>query len=203
MRRRHFIALAGVVGFLHSASPDGPFADAVDAFRQGLSEIGYVEGQNVAIEYRWAKGQYDRLPALAAELVGRQVSVIAAVAGNAPALAAKAATTTIPIVFVSGGDPISAGLVASLSRPGGNITGVSWVATALIPKQLELLRRAVGDPALVGALVNPGYPDHDLQLRELREGASAIDQKIEIMQAATARDIDLAFVSLVQRAPRH
>ena len=203
MRRRHFIALAGVVGFLHSASPDRPFADAVDAFRQGLSEIGYVEGQNVAIEYRWAKGQYDRLPALAAELVGRQVSVIAAVAGNAPALAAKAATTTIPIVFVNGGDPISAGLVASLSRPGGNITGVSWVATALIPKQLELLRRAVGDPALVGALVNPGYPDHDLQLRELREGASAIDQKIEIMQAATARDIDLAFVSLVQRAPRH
>jgi len=203
VRRRHFIALAGVVGFLHSASPDGPFADAVDAFRQGLSEIGYVEGQNVAIEYRWAKGQYDRLPALAAELVGRQVSVIAAVAGNAPALAAKAATTTIPIVFVNGGDPISAGLVASLSRPGGNITGVSWVATALVPKQLELLRRAVGDPALVGALVNPGYPDHDLQLRELREGASAIDQKIEIMQAATARDIDLAFVSLVQRAPRH
>ena len=176
MRRRHFIALAGVVGFLHSASPDGPFADAVDAFRQGLSEIGYVEGQNVAIEYRWAKGQYDRLPALAAELVGRQVSVIAAVAGNAPALAAKAATTTIPIVFVNGGDPISAGLVASLSRPGGNITGVSWVATALIPKQLELLRRAVGDPALVGALVNPGYPDHDLQLRELREGASAEDR---------------------------
>jgi putative tryptophan/tyrosine transport system substrate-binding protein len=217
MRRRHFIALAGgvvaglsfaahaqqravpVIGFLHSASPDGPFADAVDAFRQSLSEIGYVEGQNVAIEYRWAKGQYDRLPALATELVGRQVSVIVAVAGNAPALAAKAATTTIPIVFVSGGDPVSAGLVASLSRPGGNITGVSWVATALVPKQLELLRRSVGDPVLVGALVNPGYPDHDLQLRELREGASAIGQKIEIVQAATAREIDLAFVSLVQK----
>ena len=188
-----------VIGFLHSASPDGPFADAVDAFRQSLSEIGYVEGQNVAIEYRWAKGQYDRLPALASELVGRQVSVIVAVAGNAPALAAKAATTTIPIVFVSGGDPVSAGLVASLSRPGGNITGVSWVATALVPKQLELLRRSVGDPVLVGALVNPGYPDHDLQLRELREGASAIGQKIEIVQAATAREIDLAFVSLVQK----
>jgi putative tryptophan/tyrosine transport system substrate-binding protein len=215
MRRRDFIRLLGgvaaawplavraqqrpmpVIGFLHSASP-GPFARAVDAFRQGLSETGYVEGQNVAIEYRWAEGQYDRLPALAADLAGRQVSVIVAVAGNTPALAAKAATTSIPIVFVSGGDPVSAGLVASLNRPGGNVTGVSWIATALVPKQLELLRRSVGNAALIGALVNPSYPDHDLQLRELQKGADAIGQEIKIVQAATAHDIDTAFVSLVQ-----
>jgi putative ABC transport system substrate-binding protein len=215
MRRRDFIRLLGgvaaawplavraqqrpmpVIGFLHSASP-GPFARAVDAFRQGLSETGYVEGQNVAIEYRWAEGQYDRLPVLAADLAGRQVSVIVAVAGNTPALAAKAATTSIPIVFVSGGDPVSAGLVTSLNRPGGNVTGVSWIATALVPKQLELLRRSVGNAALTGALVNPTHPDHDLQLRELQKGADAIGQEIKIVQAATAHDIDTAFVSLVQ-----
>jgi putative tryptophan/tyrosine transport system substrate-binding protein len=214
MRRRAFITLLSsaaawplaaqaqrpvtpVIGFLHSGSP-GPFARAVDAFRQALSESGYIESQNVAIEYRWAEGQYDRLPAFAADLVSRQVSVIAPIAGNAPALAAKAATTSIPIIFVSGGDPVSAGLVASLNRPGGNITGVSWVATALIAKQLELLRRCVGNPAVIGALVNPGYPDHDLQLRELRQGADAISQELKIVQAATAQDIDRAFVSLVQ-----
>jgi len=216
MRRRDFITLIGgaatawplaaraqqraipLIGFLHSASP-GPFATAVDGFRQGLSETGFIEGQNVAIEYRWAEGQYDRLPALAADLVGRQVSVIVAVAGNAPALAAKAATTSIPIVFVSGGDPVSGGLVASLNRPGGNVTGVSWVATALVLKQLELLHRSVGNPALIGALVNPSYPDHGVQLGELREGANAINQEINIVQAATAHDIDMAFVSLVQK----
>jgi len=216
MRRRDFITLIGgaatawplaaraqqraipLIGFLHSASP-GPFATAVDAFRQGLRETGFIEGQNVAIEYRWAEGQYDRLPALAADLVDRQVSVIVAVAGNAPALAAKAATTSIPIVFVSGGDPVSGGLVASLNRPGGNITGVSWVATALVRKQLELLHRSVGNPALIGALVNPSYPDHGVQLGELREGANAINQEINIVQAATAHDIDMAFVSLVQK----
>jgi putative ABC transport system substrate-binding protein len=168
-------------------------------FRQGLRETGFIESQNVAIEYRWAEGQYDRLPALAANLVDRQVSVIVAVAGNAPALAAKAATTSIPIVFVSGGDPVSGGLVASLNRPGGNVTGVSWVATALVRKQLELLHRSVGNPALIGALVNPSYPDHGVQLGELREGANAINQEINIVQAATAHDIDMAFVSLVQK----
>jgi ABC-type uncharacterized transport system substrate-binding protein len=214
MRRRDFLTLVGgiaagwplaaraqqtmpVIGFLHSASPKG-FAKAVDAFRQGLDETGYVEGQNVAIEYRWAEGHYDRLPAFAADLVGRRVSVIVAVAGNAPAKAAKAATTSIPIVFVSGGDPVTAGIVASLSRPGGNITGVSWVATVLVPKQPELLRRSVGNPALIGVLMNPTYPDHDLQLKELQEAADAINQKIQIVQATNADDIDAAFLSLAQ-----
>ena len=187
-----------VIGFLHSASP-GPFASAVAAFRQGLKEAGYVEGQNVAIEYRWAEGRYDRLPALAADLVGRQVTVIAAIAGSAPAQAAKAATASIPIVFVSGGDPVSEGLVASLNRPGGNVTGVSWVATALVPKQLDLLRRLIRNPAMIGALVNPSYSDHDLQMRELQEAGGAIGQKINVMQAATPHDFDTAFASLVQQ----
>ena len=187
-----------VVGFLHSASP-GPFASAVVAFRQGLSETGFTEGQNVAIEYRWAEGQYDRLPALAADLVRRQVTVIAAIAGNAPAQAAKAATTSIPIVFVSGGDPVSAGLIASLNRPGGNVTGVSWIATVLVPKQLELLRRLARNPAVIGALVNPSYPDHDFQARELQEAGAALGQKINVVWAATEHDIDTAVVSLVQQ----
>ena len=214
MKRRDFITLVGgaaawplaaraqqsipVIGFLHSASP-GPFASPVVAFRQGLSETGYIEGQNVAIEYRWAEGQYDRLPALAADLIGRKVKVIVAMAGNGPAQAAKAATASIPIVFVSSGDPVSAGLVASFNRPGGNVTGVSWIATALVPKQLELLRRSARNPAVIGALVNPTYPDHNLQLHELQEAGATIGQQIDVVRAGTARDIDTAFASLVQR----
>jgi putative tryptophan/tyrosine transport system substrate-binding protein len=216
MRRREFITLLGgaaaawplaaraqqsampVIGFLHSASPR-PFASALAAFRQGLSETGYIEGQNVAVEYRWAEGQYDRLPALAADLVGHRVKVIVAIAGNAPAQAAKAATTSIPIVFVSGGDPVSGGLVASLNRPGGNVTGVSWVATALVPKQLDLLRRLARNHAVIGALVNPSYLDHDVQMRELQEAGATIGQKINVVQAATAHDIDTAFASFVQQ----
>jgi putative tryptophan/tyrosine transport system substrate-binding protein len=187
-----------VVGFLHSASP-APFARAVDAFRKGLSETGYIEGRNLAVEYRWAEGQYNRLPALAADLVRWQVSVIVAVATNGPAQAAKAATTSIPIVFVTGGDPVSGGLVASLNRPGGNITGVSWVATALVPKQLDLLRGSTRNPAVIGALVNPSHSDHDLHLRELQEGGAAIGKEINIVQAATEPEIDIAFASLVQK----
>jgi putative ABC transport system substrate-binding protein len=187
-----------VIGFLNVASADS-FRLYLNVFLAGLSETGYVEGRNVLIEYRWAEGQYGRLPALAAELVGRQVTVIAALGGNAPAQAAKAATSKIPIVFISGGDPISGGLVASFNRPGGNVTGVSWIATALVPKRLELLRRMARNSAVVGALLNPGYPDHDLQLRELKEAGAAIGQEINIVHAATPHDIDTAFASLVQQ----
>ena len=214
MRRREFIkviaasgaawpivaraqqAAMPVVGFLNSTTPK-LYARQLSAFRQGLSETGYIEGQNLAIEYRWAEGQYDRLPALATDLVSRQVTVIAAIAGSAPAQAAKAATATIPIVFVSGGDPVSEGLVASLNRPGGNVTGVSWVATALVPKQLDLLRRLVRNPAMISALVNPSYPDHEVQMRDLQEAGAAIGQKINVAQAGTPQDIDMAFASLV------
>ena len=216
MKRREFITLLGgaavawplaaraqqpampVLGFLHSASP-GPFARAVDAFRKGLSETGYIEGRNVIVEYRWAEGQYNRLPALAADLVRRQVSVIVAVATNGPGQAAKAATASIPIVFVTGGDPVLGGLVASLNRPAGNITGVTWVATALVSKQLELLRGSTRNPALIGALVNPTHSDHDLHVRELQEGGAAIGKDIHIVQAATAPEIDMAFASLVHK----
>jgi ABC-type uncharacterized transport system substrate-binding protein len=187
-----------VIGFLNLASAES-FRVYLDVFLAGLSETGYVEGRNVLIEYRWAEGHYDRLPALAADLVGRQVAVIVALGGNAPAQAAKAATTRIPIVFVSGGDPVSGGLVASFNRPSGNVTGVSWIATALVPKRLELLRRMAGNSAMIGALVNPSYPDHDLQLRELKEAAAAIGQEINIVHAATPHDIDTAFASLVQQ----
>src|SRR5947208_10562974 len=215
MRRRDFIMVVSgaalwplaaraqqpsvpVVGFLHSASP-GPFARAVDAFRKGLSETGYIEGRNVVVEYRWAEGQYNRLPALAADRVRRQVSVIVAVATNGPAQAAKAATASIPIVFVTGGDPVLGGLDASLNRPAGNITGITWVATALVSKQLELLRGSTRNPALIGALVNPTHSDHDLHVRELQEGGAAIGKDIHIVQAATAPEIDMAFASLVHK----
>jgi len=216
MRRRDFITLLcgataatplaaraqqaamPVIGLLNVASADG-FRTVLDIFRAGLGETGFVEGRNVLIEYRWAEGHYDRLPALAADLVARQVAVVAALGGNAPAQAAKAATTKIPIVFVSGGDPVSGGLVASLNRPGGNVTGVAWNATVLVPKRLQLLRGLAGNPGVIGALVNPGYPDHELQLIELKEAAAAIRQEIIIAHAATAHDIDTAFVSLVQQ----
>jgi putative ABC transport system substrate-binding protein len=187
-----------VIGFLSSRSSEES-ANVVASFRQGLSEDGYVEGRNIEIQFRWADGHYDRLPGLAAELVGRKVAVIVATGGPAPALAAKAATTAIPIVFVSGGDPVRAGLVASLNRPGGNITGVSSILSTLMAKRLQLLHQLVPKAAVIGVLVNPGYPDSDLQLRELQEAGAAIKLQILVMRAGTEGDIDTAFATLAQQ----
>jgi putative tryptophan/tyrosine transport system substrate-binding protein len=187
-----------VIGFLSSGSPES-LAFAVTAFRQGLSDAGYVEGQNLMIDYRWADGRYDRLPALATELVRRPVTVIVGSGSTAPALAAKAATSTIPIVFIAGGDPVRVGLVTSLSRPGGTVTGVTFIASSLTAKLLELLHQLVSGAAVIAALVNPNYPDIDLQLQELQEAADAIKQKIQIVRAGTESDIEAAFAALVQR----
>jgi putative ABC transport system substrate-binding protein len=187
-----------VVGLLLSTS-SGPYAPFVDAFRQGLNEAGYVEGKNVAIEFRWSEGRNDQLPILASDLVRRQVAVIVAAGGNAPVLAAKAATTTIPIVFLSGGDPVKAGVVASLNRPGGNVTGVNVIFTALMAKDLELLQQLAPKAAKIGVMVNPNYPDVDLQRRELQEAATVIKRQIHVVSAGAERDIDAAFTTFVQQ----
>ena len=185
-----------VIGFLSSTSP-GPFAPFLAAFRQGLSETGYVEGQNVAIEYRWAEGRYDRLPALAADLVGRKVDVIAT-GGSPPALAAKSATSTIPIVFIVGGDPVAEGLVASLARPGGNLTGFSILAVELMPKRLELLSELVPQAKVIALLVNPNNPNAERIIRDVQEAARAKGVQLHILKASSESEIDAAFATLVQ-----
>jgi putative tryptophan/tyrosine transport system substrate-binding protein len=185
-----------VIGFLSSQSQD-TFADRVGGFRRGLAETGYVEGQNVVIEYRWAEAQYDRLPALAADLVRRQVGVI--VANYPPVLAAKAATVTIPMVFTSAADPIKVGLVASFNRPGGNVTGVHLIGLAMETKCLELLHQLVPGAASIGVLVNPKSPDADRQLRELQEAAGALKRSIHIVRASTEPEIDTAFATVAQQ----
>jgi ABC transporter substrate binding protein len=176
-----------VIGFLSGQSPDNS-AHLVMMFRRGLAEVGYTEGENVAIEYRWALGQNDRLPVLAADLVRRRVTVIAATAsGGTPAsLAAKAATTTIPIVFSSGADPVKLGLVASLNRPGGNVTGISWLTFGLDAKRLELLRELAPKLAVLPVLLNPIFPDAAQQLREIEQAAQTIGQGITSCARATS-----------------
>jgi putative ABC transport system substrate-binding protein len=166
-----------------------------------LKESGYTEGQNVAIEYRVAEGRYDQLPALAADLVDRKVAIIVAAGGADPVKAAKAATTTIPIVFVSAGDPFKAGIVTSLGRPAGNITGISLLVSALEAKRLGLLHEIVPGTASIGVLVNPKVVDADLELRALQEAASAINRQINIVRASTETEIDTAFATLTQQAP--
>jgi putative tryptophan/tyrosine transport system substrate-binding protein len=186
-----------VIGFLNVTSA-GALKPFVAAFRQGLSETGYVEGQNVAIEYRWAEGRYDRLPALAADLVRRKVDVIASTGGDAPALAAKSATSTISIVFIIGGDPVGAGLVASLARPGGNLTGFTLLGEELTPKRLELLSELVPQARVIALLVNPNTPSAELTMRDVQEAARAKGVQLHILKVGTEGEIDAAFASLVQ-----
>jgi putative ABC transport system substrate-binding protein len=185
-----------VVGFLRS-TPLAPFQNLVTAFRQGLKEAGFVEGQNVAVEYRWGENQPDRLPALAADLIRRPVAVI--VGDNISAIAAKAATTTVPIVFATGGDPVRAGLVTSLNRPGGNVTGVSFFGGVLGAKRLELLRQFVPKATTIAMLVNPNTPTTEAERRDVQAATLAIGQQLIILDVSSAHDFEAAFATSVQR----
>jgi putative ABC transport system substrate-binding protein len=215
MRRRRFLAVLGgaaaswplttraqqsripVVGYLHAVSPEGQQPDLA-AFRKALAARGFVEGRNVAVEYRYAHNDYDRLPGLVAELVRRQVAVILALGGAVVTQTAKNATANIPIVFVQGDDPVASGLVPSLSRPGGNVTGIAFLSTELGPKRLELLKELVPAATRYALLVNPLSPTTDLMIADMRAAAAAIGRKIEVFDARTVRDIDLAFAALVR-----
>jgi putative ABC transport system substrate-binding protein len=186
-----------VIGYLSSTSP-GPNTANVAAFRQGLGETGYVEGQNVAIEYRWAEGQYDWLPRLAADLVGRKVDVIATSGGDFSAMAARKATPSIPIVFLAGGDPVEEGLVASLARPGGNLTGVTLLTVDLFGKRVELISELAPEARALALLVNPNFPGAERIVRDAQEAARAKRLQLRILKAATESEIDAAFASLLE-----
>ena len=215
MQRRKFIALLSgvaawpvvaraqqpvmpVIGCLNSAAA-GPIAHLLAAFRQGLGETGYIEGQNVAIEYRLAEGQYDRLPALAADLVKRQVSVIATGGGTVSALAAKTATTTIPIVFVSDSDPVKIGLVASINRPGGNVTGIHQLTSGLEAKRVGLLHELIPGATSIAVLVNPNYPDAEAQIKEVQEAARTLGLRLHILKASNESDFDTIFATVTEQ----
>jgi len=216
MKRRAFIGLVGgaaltlplaaraqqpalpVIGFLSSRSP-GEFTGVVAAFRQGLREAGFVEGQNVLIAFRWAEGRYDRLPALAAELVGLRVAVLFAAGGPPSALAAKAATATIPIVFSAVNDPVQIGLVANLNRPGGNVTGMSMFTSGLGAKSIELLKELVPAAAVIAYLVNPSNPSAEIYAKEAVAAASALGIQVHVLNASTEQDLDEVFAFLVKR----
>jgi putative tryptophan/tyrosine transport system substrate-binding protein len=190
-----------VIGYLGAQSP-AAFASRVAAFRQGLGEAGYAEGRNVAIEFRWAEGRHDRLPDLAADLVARQVTVIVAPGGAPAALAAKSATTSIPIVFEMGADPIAIGLVASLARPGGNLTGVSSLNVEVTPKRLEILHEAIPTGAVVAVLLNPTSPTADSQFKQLQEAARTLALRLHVLHASTDGDFDRVFATLLQLRPK-
>ena len=214
MRRREFIILLSggatvawpfaahaqqaampVIGVMSARSPDDS-PHLLAAFRQGLAEGGFVEGQNVAIEFRWARGQYDQLPAIAADLVSRQVNVLTAIGGEPSALAAKRATSTIPIVFGIGSDPVSAGLVESWNRPGANVTGATLLTALMEPKRFGLLRELAPGATLIGVLLNPIFPPATRQLQEIEEAARSIDQRIIVTRASTDEELDAAFATL-------
>jgi putative ABC transport system substrate-binding protein len=216
MKRREFISLLGgaavawpiaaqaqqagipVVGVLYSGSSE-MFSTLMAAFRQGLDEAGYVEGRNVALEIRLADGHYDRLPSLAAELVRRQVAVIVTAGGQNSAFAAKASTATIPIVFTTGGDPVRSGLIVSLNRPGGNVTGVTNLTAELEPKRLEILRELVPAAQRIAVLVNPAYQDVQLRVEEIQAAGRAFSKQIQVLQASTESAIGTAFAELAER----
>src|SRR5215475_16160681 len=212
MKRREFISLLGgaaawplaaraqqsampVIGLL--CGTDREATSQLDAIWRGLNEAGYVEGQNAAIEYRWAEGHRDRLPALAADLVRRRVAVIVAIQSAAAPLAAKAATATIPIVFSIGGDPVKLGLVSSINRPGGNVTGTSFLYNTLAPKRLELLHELVPNAAVIGLLVNPKNPASQSEMTDVQAAARALGLTIVVQKASSNHDIDAAFLSFV------
>jgi putative ABC transport system substrate-binding protein len=215
MRRREFITLLGsaaawplaaraqqpampIIGILASVSP-APYAPFIAAIKEGLRQTGYVEGRNVAIEYRWAEGQYDRLPQLASELVQSGVAVMILVGGGATTAAAKAATATIPIVVVMGDDPVKTGAVAALNRPGGNVTGVSLLSVAMEAKRLQLLHELASNVGVVAIVVNPNNPQADEQLQELQAAARTLGVHVEAFKAGSPSEIDTAFANLVQR----
>jgi putative ABC transport system substrate-binding protein len=215
MRRREFIAGLGsaaawplaaraqraavpVIGFLSSQSADAEYKHVTTPFLQGLKETGYVDALNVAVEYRWAENQYDRLPALAADLVRRRVAVLIA-AGTPAALAAKPATTTIPIVFSAGGDAVALGLVASLNRPGANVTGIAALVSELSPKLLQLLRELIPNAAVFGVLVDPAFPGTQSVIADLQAAARTLDRQLIILYAGTQSDLEMAFATFSQQ----
>jgi putative ABC transport system substrate-binding protein len=215
MRRRQFITLLGggavwplavhaqqpampVIGYLSARSPQDT-THLVEAFRRGLSEAGFIEGQNVMIEYRWALGQADRLPGLAADLVRKPVTLFVTAGGESAALAAKAATSTIPIAFIIGGDPVKLGFAATYSRPGGSATGISILTTTLEPKRLELLRELVPHARTIGAFLDPNFPDYERQLRNVREAGGALDLQVQELRVSTDADIELAFETVARQ----
>src|SRR6516164_2851483 len=217
MRRREFITLLGgaaaawplaaraqqapmpVVGFMNINTSAESVPDLLAAFRQGLKEIGFVEGQNVAVEYRWAQGQYDRFPELAAEFVRRQVAVIAATGGEPSPQSAKAATQTIPIVFTANGDPISEGLVASLRRPGGNVTGITIFGPAAVTKRVQLMHQLVPQATTIAYLMNPNHPSGEIEMSAAQTAARSLGKEMSVFRASNERELDTAFATMVQQ----
>jgi putative tryptophan/tyrosine transport system substrate-binding protein len=217
MKRRKFIALLGgaaawplaaraqqpampVIGFMNTLnSADASDLGLVAAFRQGLLETGFVEGQNVTVEYRWAQGQYDRFPELAAEFVRRQVAVIAATGGEPSPQSAKAATQTIPIVFTANGDPISEGLVASLRRPGGNVTGITIFGPAAVTKRVQLMHQLVPQATTIAYLMNPNHPSGEIEMSAAQTAARSLGKEMPVFRASNERELDTAFATMVQQ----